>query len=123
MTTSDGRDGLEALADVPSPRRNDAAFARAVKDGVARRHARTFFAFPALAAAAAAFAFLVMRPDDGHPDVVAHAVDERPLMIADPFDDEDALFALPSLDGSSDQELADLDRVLDRRIAASRRSP
>ena len=124
MNSNDTKDGLEALADVPPPRRTDAAFARAVQDGVRRRRSRAFFALPALAAAAAAFTFLVMRPDDA--EVLTKVADARPVeravVISDPFDDEDALFAMPSLDGSSDEELANLDRVLDRRLA-SRRSP
>lgn len=126
MNTNDTKDGLEALAEVPTPRRTDAAFARAVQDGV-RRRSRALFALPALAAAAAAFTFVVMRPDDA--EVLTKVADarplrvERPVVISDSFDDEDALFALPSLDGSSDEELANLDRVLDRRLAASRRSP
>lgn len=115
-------EGLERLADVPPPRRSDAAFALAVQDGVSRRRNRTLFALPALAAAAAAFAFVVVRADDGRVPEETRIAAASPVLLADPFDDEDALFALPSLDGSSDEELANLDRVLDRRLAA-RRSP
>jgi hypothetical protein len=120
MSTNDSRSGLHALADVPLPRRTDAAFARAVRDEVARHRERRSFALPALAAAAAAVAFIVMRPaptlERPNPTRVAMARPEA-VAIAFPFDDEDALFALPSLEGSSDEELVNLDRILDRRIA------
>ena len=119
-------DELESLAHVPAPRRSDAAFVRAVADGVARRRARPLFALPALAAAVAAVTFMVMRADGvelAPPAAKPLASPLRPIVVADPFDDEDTLFALPSLEGSSDEELVNLDRILDRRIAANRRSP
>lgn len=113
---------LAPLADVPPPRRTDEAFARSVQDGVRKRRARTWFALPALAAAAAAFAFVVMRPGPVDDERVAIApTATAPIVAVDLYeDDDDALFALPSLDGSSDEELALLDQVLDRKLSAQR---
>ncbi len=118
---------LAALA--PPPRRTDAAFARAVAAGVARGKSAgrgSLFALPALAAAAAAFALVVtvgnpersvvdagVRVAVAHP--VAHPVAAPAEQIDASWDDEDD-FALPSLDGSSDEELARLDRALDEAL-------
>lgn len=123
-------DELTPLADVPPPRRSDDAFARSVADGVQRRRQawRALFALPAFAAATAGFLFLVMRPTPPEETPVV-AVNIAPaagtsvtvaVAIADPFEDEDALFALPMLDGSSDEELARLDRMLDQKLSAQR---
>lgn len=116
---------LAVLADVPPPRRTDDAFARSVQDGVRARRSRGWFALPALAATAAAFVFVVMRPGPTDERVVAIAPIAVPAAVANaPMDlyedDEDALFALPMLDGSSDEELAQLDQVLDRKLSAQR---
>lgn len=120
---------LSPLADVPPPRRTDDAFARSVQDGVRKRRARTWFALPALAAAAAAFAFVVLRPglvDDERvaiaPIATGASTSANAASVAVDLyeDDDDALFALPTLDGSSDEELALLDQVLDRKLSAQR---
>ncbi len=123
-TTTD--EDLAPLADVPPPRRTDDAFARSVQDGVRKRRARTWFALPALAAAAAAFAFVVMRPGPMPEEpvkvkvavAVPHTPDAAPVDLYE--DDDDALFALPMLDGSSDEELARLEQMLDRKLSAQR---
>lgn len=110
---------LAPLADVPAPRRSDAAFARGVQDGVRRRRARALVALPGLAAACAAVAFVVLRAGPA-------AVDEPSEVVARAAVDlleDDALFALPELEGSSDQELALLDQELDRRLRAQRGAP
>lgn len=113
---------LAPLADVPPPRRSDDAFARGVRDGVRKRRARTWFALPALAAAAATFAFVVLRPGPSgdEPRVAIAPALDAPMVVDLYEDDEDALFALPMLDGSSDEELAQLDQVLDRKLSAQR---
>lgn len=125
MSTRDAHDReLAALADVPPPRRTDDAFARSVQDGVRKRRARTWFALPALAAAAAAFAFVVLRPgpapDDHRVDIAVAVPASGDVVDLYDDDDDDALFALPMLDGSSDEELALLDQVLDRKLSAQR---
>lgn len=117
---------LAPLADVPAPRRTEDAFARGVVDGVRKRRARTtWFALPALAAATAAFVFVIARPGpttdvEPVPVRVAVAPPAADIIVTDPFDDDDALFALPMLDGSSDEELARLDAVLDEKLRAQR---
>ncbi|HEY4219718.1 MAG TPA: hypothetical protein VGO62_00215 [Myxococcota bacterium] len=119
---------LELLARIPPPRRTDQAFARSVAAGVQKRRARTFFVMPALAAASAAFALVVAV----HPGAVgvsdagvsATATTPSTLLLASAdlarndaiFDDEDSPFAMPSLDGSSDEELARLDTRLDQAL-------
>lgn len=127
MTTRVPDPELSPLADVPPPRRSDDAFARGVIDGVRKRRApSTWFALPALAAATAAFVFVIARPEPAiepsptAPVRVAVAAPSAPIVVADPFDDDDSLFALPMLDGSSDEELALLDAVLDEKLRAQR---
>jgi hypothetical protein len=127
----EGRRGLEALGEPPPPRRSDAAFARAVAAGLRERRGRLLFAVPALAMATAALA-LVLLPEGGNrldiaPDaglLAAAAPAEPPVdapaELADAEDDVASigeLFAIPSLEGSSDEELARLDRALDDALA------
>jgi hypothetical protein len=109
---------LTPLADVPAPRRTDGAFARSVADRLHKRRSRApWFAVPAFAAAAAgAFALFAVvhtsHVDATHDAGVVVAVNDSI------FDEDDSGFALPSLDGSSDEELARLDRALDERLNA-----
>jgi hypothetical protein len=109
---------LTPLADVPAPRRTDGAFARSVADGLHKRRSRApWFAVPALAAAAAgAFALfaVVHTPHAGGVDAGTSVVAMNDAIL----DDDDTGFALPSLDGSSDEELARLDHALDERLNA-----
>ena len=125
---------LAALAaNVPPPRRTDAAFARSVADGVNAKKSRTVFMFPLAAATAAALAvFALVHPattssthDAGTTGVVVAVNDAARVhpttTVTDTgapaiLDDEDSPFALPSLEGSSDEELAFLDRALDQRL-------
>src|SRR6185437_14493221 len=101
-------------------RRTDAAFARSVADGVRKRRSRApWFAVPAFAAAAAgAFALFAVV----HTPHVDAAHDAGVIVAANDsiFEDDDTGFALPSLDGSSDEELARLDRALDERLHAGK---
>jgi hypothetical protein len=122
---------LGPLAEVPPPRRTDAAFARGVMDGVKQRRSRRIFVVPALAAAGAAFALVALvRPtgpardvaDAGTPQLAkVTEIAEADLPFA--FVDDDGLFAIPAIDGSSDEELARLDRALDTALAARGVSP
>lgn len=118
----DTKAGLEPLMEVPPPRRTDAAFARSVADDVRQRRAPRplLFGGLALATAGAAAIFLVPRG----PEVAVVVVDAgarvavatptvQPRASADFVWDDDGDFAIPSLDGSSDEELARLDRALD----------
>jgi hypothetical protein len=137
---------MSALADLaPPPRKTDAAFARSVADGVrAKRSARSPFTFalPTAAAAAAAFAFVAVvhtpsSTHDGLSDIIdagnhatttttmatttAPATATSPVELAlaldlDDADDDDGGFALPSLEGSSDEELERLDKALDAAL-------
>jgi hypothetical protein len=96
---------LEALAEpLPAPRRSDAAFARDVAGAMAARRRRRWLVAPlAMAAAVTALVlFLPRAPAD------AELFDD---------DDDDGLFAIPALDGSTDEELALLERALDRALA------
>lgn len=117
---------LRALAAPPPPRRTDVAFARAVAGGVEarRRGGRAFLALPALATVAAAVA-LVVLPRVGAPSYVeAESRDAGVRAAAAPIaGGGDAVvdllandFAIPSLEGSSDEELARLDRALDAAL-------
>lgn len=116
MTTRVPDPDLSPLAHVPPPRRSDDAFARGVIDGVRKRRARsTWLALPALAAATA-FVFVIARPEPA----MESGATATAIVVADPFDDDDSLFALPMLDGSSDEELALLDAVLDEKLRAQR---
>ena len=132
MTTTIDRDldrDLALLADVPPPRRTEAAFARAVVDDVKHQRSRhTLFVLPALAAATAAAALvLVVQPHDvrvapvhaadaGTSKVAVVAPVHVDVAAADLDDDDEDLFALPELEGSSDEELARLDKALDAAL-------
>jgi len=129
---------LRALGELPPPpRKTDDAFARSVADGVRqRRSARSpfMFALPTAAAAAAAFALVavvhtpgttphdvVVASDAGNVngnvgnDVVAPPTPVLAMNVD--LDDDDDDFALPSLEGSSDEELERLDKALDAALA------
>jgi hypothetical protein len=111
---------LTPLADVPAPRRTDAAFARSVADGLHKRRSRaSWFAVPALAAAATGAFALFALVHTAHVDGADAGTSTATLASNDAaiFDDDDA-FALPSLDGSTDEELARLDHALDERLHA-----
>lgn len=114
---------LTPLAEVPPPRRTDAAFARAVADDVKhKRSARAPFILPALAALTAATALvIVVRPHEVHvvaPVTTVTTVSPAHVEVAaaDFDDDDEDLFALPELEGSSDEELARLDKALDAAL-------
>lgn len=119
---------LAALAAAPPPRRTDQAFARAVAAGVAndkKRRSLTLLALPGLVAASAVLAVVVL-PGGGAP--VTRATTDAGVRVAsaerlDVSPDEDFFFgnddfAIPALDGSSDEELARLDRALDEALLA-----
>lgn len=119
---------LAALAAAPPPRRTDQAFARAVSAGVAndkKRRSLTLLALPGLGAATAVLA-LVVLPGGAEPVTRADADAGVRVASAERLDasaDEDFLlenddFAIPALDGSSDEELARLDRALDEALLA-----
>lgn len=119
MTTEDpAPDELLRLAEAPpAPRRTDAAFARAVAEGVKRRRAPSllFVGAPALALAAAGIAIVVAGPGAG--EVTADAGIAAPRVAAVELEwSEDGDFALPSLEGSTDEELLRLDRALDEAL-------
>lgn len=110
-------DELSLLDKPPPPRRTDAAFARAVADDVKRR--RTPFALllgaPALALAAAGVAIVVAGPGSGEASLDAGVTAPR-LAVAELEWGEESDFAIPSLDGSTDEELKRLDRALDEAL-------
>ncbi|OGQ18192.1 MAG: hypothetical protein A2138_15220 [Deltaproteobacteria bacterium RBG_16_71_12] len=101
----------------PPPRRSDAAFARAVADDVKRRRApfALWLGAPALAFTAAGVAIVVAGPDGGRAAVDAGVAATRVAAVDLEWADESD-FAMPSLDGSTDEELARLDRALDEAI-------
>jgi hypothetical protein len=105
---------LAPLAEeIPAPRRTDAAFARAVADDVRRRKARTWVFAPVLAAAVGGLALLVTQ--------MPPAATMADAGTAITFDDDDPVFALPTLEGSTDEELEQLERALDK--ALERKTP
>ena len=119
----------------PPPRRTDAAFARAVADDVAARNKRSmlwWLGAPALAVSVSVAAFVLWpqapRPvslkERNHDLVAIGAVAPAPVMLAsadaDPLlgdDDDGDDFAIPSLGGSSVDELLRLEKSLDAAIA------
>ncbi|MBI1946839.1 MAG: hypothetical protein HYS27_14180 [Deltaproteobacteria bacterium] len=105
----------------PPPRRTDAAFARAVADGVKQRRApfALWLGAPALALAAAGVAIVVAGPDGGRVAVDAGVTIARAAAVEVDWAEESD-FAIPSLDGSTDEELARLDRALDEAIKLRR---
>ena len=118
---------LALLAELPPPpRRTDAAFARAVADDVKRR--RTPFALwlgaPALALAAAGVAIVVAGPGVGEVSVDAGVAAPRVASIDLERGDlewgADSEFAIPSLEGSTDEELKRLDLALDEALKKQR---
>ena len=132
------------LGTVPEPRRTDDAFARSVAADVAstRQRRRFWLAIPTLGAAAAALALVVTSSNPGDADAgdltdpsgelamlgsdddVAEVADDTLLALAGTFavEDEDPDFAsdtftLSALDGSTEQELRQLEAALDRALA------
>jgi hypothetical protein len=135
MTKPDDADlaGLAELARVPEPRRTDDAFARSVADGVARARAPRWLFLPAVAAGAAAVTFAIVhepRVDTVDAGTIARVEPTAPAEIdrvqdddSDDDEDDDAWlissrddFALPSLDGSDEQELLALEAKLDEAL-------
>ena len=120
----DPPDELQRLAGAPPPpRRTDAAFARSVADEVKRRRSPLLFLMgaPALALAAAGVAVMVAGPGPGELRGDAGITAPRPALAervatADLEWGEDSDFALPSLEGSTDEELLRLDRALDEAL-------
>ncbi|MCC7073656.1 MAG: hypothetical protein IT383_20265 [Deltaproteobacteria bacterium] len=106
----------------PPPRRNDAAFARAVADDVKARHApfSLWLGAPALALAAAGVAIVVAGPGGGRatPDAGVALAPRVAAVDVDWAAEGD--FAFPSLEGSTDEELARLDRVLEEALRQRR---
>ena len=106
----------------PPPRRTDAAFARAVADGVKAR--RSPFALllgaPALALAAAGVAIVVAGPGGGGVTSDAGVAMAPRAATVDVEWAEEGDFAFPTLEGSTDEELARLDRVLDEALKQRR---
>lgn len=117
-----------ALLAAPPPRRTDAAFARAVADDVKRRRApfALWLGAPALALAAAGVAIVVVGPGTGVVSVDAGVAASRIASIdlgrGDLEWGEDSEFAIPSLDGSTDEELMRLDLALDLALERGRRT-
>lgn len=125
MTHShDTPDELQRLAgSPPPPRRSDAAFARAVAEDVKRRRSPLllWMGAPALALAASGVAIVVAGPGPGELGGDAGIAAPRPALTervatADLEWGEDSDFALPSLEGSTDEELLRLDRALDEAL-------
>jgi anti-sigma factor RsiW len=114
-------DVLRALAaPPPPPRRTDAAFARAVADDVKRRRAplALFLGAPALALAAAGIAIVIAGPVTGELSTDAGVAAPRLAVSTAAWDEEsESDFAIPSLEGSTDEELLRLDRALDEALA------
>lgn len=154
VSGSDDASALRALAplegELPAPRRTDAAFARAVAEGVRTRRTTWRLALPSLAAVAAGLALFVIprgaavdpSPDAGaaarealvaamsssssageNPEPPAGAGAHNEQQAGEPPATLDELragadFTIPALEGSSDEELARLDRALDAALAA-----
>lgn len=122
-----GLEGLEGPAEVPPPRRSDAAFARAVREAVLKRRHERQLVVPVLTAACAALAIILVAPGPlgTGARLTATTATTGTTGTTEPREAEpddpavivsDSDFAIPALDGSSDEELARLERALDRAL-------
>lgn len=120
MSPPEPTDELPRLVEAPPPpRRTDAAFARAVADDVHRRRRPLLLMLsaPALALAAAGVAITIAGPGSVTSDA---GVSVPRVAAVDGEWDEESDFALPSLEGSTDEELLRLDRALDEALQRRR---